>query len=208
MPRKPIDYSKTHFYKIVCKDLSIKDCYVGHTTDFKRRKSEHKKFCKAERDKHYNLQIYKFIRETGGWENWEMILLQTENCENGMEARRKERYYKEQENATLNKNVPSRTFDEYLEENKERFKEYRQNYYAENIDTIKQKHKEYRRNHKEEKKLLDKEYRENNKETIRENKQQWYENNKDKVKQRVKENREKKRHERSQRHQDYLQTLI
>ena len=33
MPSKPMDYSKTRFYKIVCKDLNIKDCYVGHTTD-------------------------------------------------------------------------------------------------------------------------------------------------------------------------------
>ena len=40
MPRKEIDYTKTNFYKIVCKDLSVKDCYVGHTTILKtERKS-------------------------------------------------------------------------------------------------------------------------------------------------------------------------
>jgi hypothetical protein len=33
MPKKPIDYSKTHFYKIVCNDTNIKPCYVGHTTE-------------------------------------------------------------------------------------------------------------------------------------------------------------------------------
>ena len=43
MPRKPIDYSNTHFYKIVCKDLGIKELYVGHTTNFKNRKLDHKK---------------------------------------------------------------------------------------------------------------------------------------------------------------------
>ena len=42
MPRKPIDYSKTHFYKIVCKDLDLSDGYVGHTTDFIKRKSYHR----------------------------------------------------------------------------------------------------------------------------------------------------------------------
>ena len=31
-----MDYSKTHFYKIVCKDLNIKDCYVGHTIKFQK----------------------------------------------------------------------------------------------------------------------------------------------------------------------------
>ena len=45
MPRKPIDYRHTHFYKIVCKDLNIKDCYVGHTTDFTKRKYQHKTAC-------------------------------------------------------------------------------------------------------------------------------------------------------------------
>ena len=73
MPRKQIDYSKTHFYKIVCKDTNIKDCYVGHTTDFTRRKSQHKHLCYAENDKGYNIYVYEFIRENGGWDNWNMV---------------------------------------------------------------------------------------------------------------------------------------
>ena len=39
MPRNKIDYSNTHFYKIVCKDLDVQDFYVGHTTDFRTRKT-------------------------------------------------------------------------------------------------------------------------------------------------------------------------
>ncbi len=42
MPRNEIDYSKTIIYKIVCNDLTITDCYVGSTTDFKTRKAAHK----------------------------------------------------------------------------------------------------------------------------------------------------------------------
>ena len=45
MPRVPIDYSQTHFYKIVCRNTDIKDCYVGHTTDFTKRKNRHKSDC-------------------------------------------------------------------------------------------------------------------------------------------------------------------
>ena len=48
MPRLPINYEKTHFYKIVSNDLSITDCYVGHTTDFKTRKTSHKTQCNNE----------------------------------------------------------------------------------------------------------------------------------------------------------------
>ena len=32
MPRIAMDYNKTIMYRIVCNDLEIKDCYVGHTT--------------------------------------------------------------------------------------------------------------------------------------------------------------------------------
>ena len=46
MPISKIDYRNlVIFYKIVYKDLSVKDVYVGSTTDFIRRKSTHK--CKA-----------------------------------------------------------------------------------------------------------------------------------------------------------------
>ena len=74
MPRKEMDYSKTHFYKIVCKDLNIKDCYVGHTTNFKNRKHDHRQKCYQENDQiHYNIYLYQFIRENGGFENFDMI---------------------------------------------------------------------------------------------------------------------------------------
>ena len=42
MPRQPINYDNTCFYKIVCKNLDIHDIYVGHTTDFTTRKLHHK----------------------------------------------------------------------------------------------------------------------------------------------------------------------
>ena len=42
MPIQNIKYNNTLIYKIVCNDLNIKDVYVGHTTDFRRRKNCHK----------------------------------------------------------------------------------------------------------------------------------------------------------------------
>ena len=53
MPKENIDYSKTIIYKIVCKDIDIEDCYVGSTTDFVRRKSEHKKHVIKDTEKSY-----------------------------------------------------------------------------------------------------------------------------------------------------------
>ena len=103
MPSEPIDYSKTHFYKIVCKDTEISDCYVGHTTDSTKRKSQHKRMTINENDRHYNIYLYQFIRENGGWENWDMINVATRNCKDSFEAKSIERDFTEQLKATLNR---------------------------------------------------------------------------------------------------------
>ena len=52
MQRLPIDYSNTQFYKIVCKDTTITDCYVGHTTDLTTKQTKrNKQSSKNENDK-------------------------------------------------------------------------------------------------------------------------------------------------------------
>ena len=103
MPRKAINYKKVYVYKIVCNDTNIKDCYVGHTTNFNNRKHIHK----SDYTNNPQRKLYKFIREHGGWENWSMILIET--CDFGEEgnellARQKEREWQENLNATLNNN--------------------------------------------------------------------------------------------------------
>ena len=65
--KNEIDYSKTVIYKIVCKDLNITDCYVGNTTRFTNRKSQHKYSNITPENKSYNYNVYKFIRENVGW---------------------------------------------------------------------------------------------------------------------------------------------
>ena len=102
MPLKEINYDETHFYRIVCRDLNVKDCYVGHTTDFYSRKCRHKSNCNNTNQEHYKLYVYEFIRENGGWENWDMILIKTEKCNNELEARARERYYIEMFKFSLN----------------------------------------------------------------------------------------------------------
>ena len=76
MPRhNNCDYNKTVIYKIVCKDESITDVYVGSTTNFNARKSGHKsasvRFHNVNRLKHRKLYIT--IYENGYWENWNML---------------------------------------------------------------------------------------------------------------------------------------
>lgn len=143
MPKVPINYSKTQFYKIVCKDTSITDCYVGHTTNFVKRRCQHKYCCLTQTDPHYCLKLYDVIRKNGGWQNWEMVLIHTEQCQNSLEASTRERYYKEQLNANLNIHIPSRSEKEYRENHKEKQKEYKKVYNINNKDYISKQKKEW-----------------------------------------------------------------
>ena len=161
MPIKPIDYNQTHFYKIVCKDLNIKDCYVGHTTNFKNRKNAHKTSHYNSNGKIYsgrinNKYLYNFIADHGGWENWEMILIETHKCENELDAKRKEREYIELLNATLNVSRPLINREEraeykkqWAEKNAEKVRERKHQWYIENKEHCNQKSKENYEQNKE-----------------------------------------------------------
>ena len=73
-------YQNGCVYKIVCRDPEVTDCYVGSCCNFTRRKCNHKSSCHNVNNKTYNLKVYTFIREHGGWENWEMIQLKHYPC--------------------------------------------------------------------------------------------------------------------------------
>lgn len=167
-----MDYSNTYFYKIVCKDLLVKDCYVGHTTNFVKRKYQHKNLCHNQNNRLYNSFKYQFIRDNGGWDNWEMVLINTESCENSIEAVKKEREYIEELQATLNKVRPIVSQEEILmkdklyyqnniekfsnnkkkhyQNNKQAYSDYAKNYYQEKTDQVKQKSKEHYEQNKDE----------------------------------------------------------
>jgi len=164
MPKTPIDYSKTIIYRIVCKNPTIKECYVGSTTNFKNRKSKHKSGCNNGNNTNYNYNVYQFIRKNEGWNNWDMIEVEKYKAIDKLDADKKERYWLEFYQATLNTQVPSRTDAEWVEDNKEHITEYKKNYYEE--------HKEHYNNYRSENKNIKREYdinyREKNKEKNKE----------------------------------------
>ena len=147
MPRLPIDYSKTIIYKIVCNDLNIKDIYVGHTTDFIRRKSEHIRHCTYECKK--NIKLYQFINTNGGFCNFSMIEIEKYPCNDSNEARARERYHIELLNCTLNVVIPTKTQKEYQTTNKEKYNEYFKNYRTVNKEIINEKSRQNRKDNKE-----------------------------------------------------------
>ncbi len=100
------EYANTIIYKIVCNDLTITDCYVGHTTNFTKRKQHHKENCVMSTSKHHNYKIYTTIRSKGGWINWSMIEIEKFPCLDANEARARERHWYELNNSTLNSRRP------------------------------------------------------------------------------------------------------
>lgn len=140
MPRKPINFESIVIYKIVCNDLSVTDLYVGSTTDFSKRKSQHKKECSNENDKGYNYKLNKMIRENGGFENWSMLEIEKYPCTDSNEARTRQRYWLEELNAKLNMINPIRT----KEDERKSEKIYRDN----NPEVVKRKLVKYRQNNK------------------------------------------------------------
>ena len=203
MPRTNIDYSNTIIYKLCCKDITITEIYIGHTTDMRKRKWGHKSSCNNETIKSYNYYVYQFIRDNNGWDNWDMIEVERFEAIDGNDAKKRERYWIEELKATLNRQLPLRTKKEgkkvYYENNKENHKEYSKYYYENNKEKIIEKKKIYRNN---------------NKEKIIENSKDYYENNKEKIKEKIEcecgckiRKSDLARHMKSQKHQEIISSI-
>jgi hypothetical protein len=109
MPKENIDYSNTIIYKIYCNDKTINDIYIGHTTNFTKRKYQHKLCCSNLNNK---FKIYNTIRQHGGWDNWNMLEIAKYNCKDKTEARIKEQHHYDELNSSLNSCPP------YVDKNK------------------------------------------------------------------------------------------
>jgi len=95
----------------------------------------------------------------------EIILLECYECENKEQLKNREGEYIRQYNC-VNKNIAGRTRKEWIEDNKEYFKEY----YQENKEKLNEKKKEYR---------------EKNRDKITQQRKEHYEINKDKINEKI-----------------------
>ena len=162
MPKTAIDHSNTIIYKLVHKeDYDNVNVYIGSTTDFIRRKNSHKNCCNNEKRKEYNEKKYKYIRDNGGWEEWNMIEVEKFPCNDKREAEAREEYWRCHFNSQLNTKRAYRTEEQRKEIDKERKREYRE-------------HHEYREYQKE----YQKQYYEQNKVRLIDNMKTYYNNKK------------------------------
>ena len=109
----------------------------------------HRSCCTNESGKKHNANPYLFIREHGGWSNWDMVLVDTVDVSNRLEGHRKEREYIERLGATLNKQTPASTRSETGRKYYQIHKEARRLYVEANKDKIKDYQKQYKAKRRE-----------------------------------------------------------
>ena len=170
-----------YIYKIVCNDIQITECYVGSCNNMTKRKYNHKNNCNNENNKKYNVNVYQFIRANGGWANWNMVAIEQVNYTIKHEILLRERYHLERLGATLNKQIPLRTHQEYYEANKTEISEYHKRYNESNKTEISEYHKRYNKANKTEILEKKKEYYEANKTELNQKAKAHYEANKNKI---------------------------
>ena len=134
MPRKETNYKNIVIYKI--QHIEKEDLlYVGSTTDFTKRKSQHKHASTTEKSDKLLFRIYKIIRENGGWDMFKMIEIKKYPCNDKREACAEEDKIMQEMKATMNSNssIPGKTY---------KYAEYQAKYQATYQAIYKAKHKE------------------------------------------------------------------
>ena len=120
MPRLPMNYSRTIIYKIQQKDIEAL-LYVGHTTDFTKRKCSHKLNCKSNQ-----IKVYQMVRDNGGWDCFKMVMVEEFQCKNKLQACKREDDLMREMKANMNSIGAVFDKDKYLEHQKQ--------YREENLD--------------------------------------------------------------------------
>jgi hypothetical protein len=95
-------------YRIYCKDINIKECYIGSSGNYEKRLKSHLQRLLNENDKEYNKKIYKFIRDNGGFEKFDFEILETITSCNKELLHKKENEFMEKYEYNLNEiNAPT-----------------------------------------------------------------------------------------------------
>lgn len=213
MPVK--DYSQAKIYKIFCVD---NECfYIGSTTNksLAKRRQYHIDCANA----YPNRKVYKHIRENGGWDLWNIVMIKkVEGITNDEELRMAEEEERVKHHGQLYLLNSQRAYcspEVAVERNRENKKQY----HKANKERLAEKGKQYRQEHEEECNERSRQYNEKNRDWINERQKNYYQNNKEFINTQAKQKllcsicncwvrkSDFARHERSQKHQLNLQEV-
>jgi hypothetical protein len=159
-----MNYTNGKIYKVICNVTG--NIYIGSTiTPLNERLRKHfydyKRF--KEGKTKYKLTSHPII-ERG---DYGIALIENYPCQSKNELHKRERHFVESLDC-INKNIPTRTKDEYYQKNKAHIVEYKKKWYQDNKD--REKEKQYRLNNKDAIKQYQIQYQ-----------KQYYEKNKDAI---------------------------
>ena len=125
-------------------DLENKNVYIGSTINFYNRYSDHKSSCNNENNVRYNKPKYQYIRENGGWDNWEMIKIEDYPCKNLKELMIREDEIMSKYENRINElrslwtaERKKKGYDRYNYENREKRNHQEKERYKKNLEKIK-----------------------------------------------------------------------
>lgn len=153
-----VNYQLGKIYRIVCNTTGL--TYYGSTCEknLSSRLSHHKSVYKQYLNQnHHFITSFEIIKNN----NYVIVLVENYPCNSKDELHSRERFYIEN-NECINKNIPTRTINEWIEENKDRVTEQKKKYYNAN----KEKYTEYREQNKQHLQEYNKQYCEQNRQTI------------------------------------------
>ena len=78
--KNKINYTYTIIYRLICNDINVIETFVDQTTEFTKTENKHKSMYYNPQCKTYNCNLYKFIRENGGFKNWSMVQVENFNA--------------------------------------------------------------------------------------------------------------------------------
>ena len=141
-----VDYSKAKVYKIY--NTVDSDIYIGSTCcSLAVRMAKHRAATKCPRQSLYRL--YKKMNELGV-ENFHIVLIdEIPECQSKEQLHKKEREKIEELKPALNYAIPTRTFQEWVNDNREYVREFDRNYRRENRDHRNETQKQWRDNNPE-----------------------------------------------------------
>ena len=172
------DYAKGKIYCI--RNTLNDDVYIGSTCQtLSQRMALHRH--DSIKPNRQNTKIYGLMTEHGR-DNFYFELIEDYPCENIYQLQKREGEIIREQKPRLNMKVPTRTKQEYKDEEPEKFKtlkakddaKYREN----NAEQLRQKKKDYYEQNREYMKQKSKEYRENNRDYLNQKKKEYYQKNK------------------------------
>lgn len=184
------DYANGKIYKIVCNITG--EQYIGGTIQkLSQRLTTHV----VNKNKNNGCKSKNIILRG----DYQIVLIENYPCDNKEELAKKEREHIEA-NICVNKNIPTRTREEYIETNRELISLYHKNNYIAHKEAIDLRNKKYMDTHKEEQTLRAKAYYNTHKELIgikhkewRDTHKDYYNTNKDEINRKRRERRANKK---------------